>query len=384
MLAVEVDLLTGRYTASAHDDRDQPEWPPHPARFFSALVAVWGDADEPDEGEAAALTWLEQQDPPLLRVSSDVALRVTNTHYVPVNDVAVVREHSGPYAGLVEAAERGRTGGPRGAAALASKEERARTLSRNYTTKAGASSESLKLLPDERERQPRTYPTVRPADPRVHLIWPKAEPDDQTRRALDALVRRVWRLGHSSSLVACRLVHEAPEPTHEPAQRGQHLLRVPVEGLLQELRLEHQRHRGQQPRVLPAVTATYRAVRAEDAADTEDHPLPLLGGEWFVLVPHEGPPVTSSNALEVARAVRSALLAHGGTPLAARPVGTRGVRCRRPWGGVRPAAPGRRAAAVGRAPAGRRGRARHRARPAAGRQPRRAGRRGRRARPVGR
>ena len=311
MLAVEVDLLTGRYTASAHDDRDQPEWPPHPARFFSALAAMWGDTDEPDDAEAAALTWLEQQDPPLLQASSDVALRVTNTHYVPVNDVAVVREHSSPYAKLVEAAERARAGGAPGVTALASQEERARTTSRSYTTKAGASGESLKLLPDERERQPRTYPTVRPADPRVHLIWPQADPDDGTRRALDGLVRRIWRLGHSSSLVACRLVDEAPEPTHEPAQRGEHLLRVPVEGLLEELRLEHQRHRGRQPRVLPAVTATYRAVRPDDA---EDHPVPLLGGEWFVLVPREGPAVTPSNALEVARAVRLALLAHGGTP----------------------------------------------------------------------
>src|SRR4051812_33195002 len=63
MLAVEVELLTGRYTATRYDDRDRPGWPPHPARLFSALVALWADADEPDPKERAALLWLEEQEP---------------------------------------------------------------------------------------------------------------------------------------------------------------------------------------------------------------------------------------------------------------------------------------------------------------------------------
>ena len=48
---IEVNFLTGRYVATFHNDRRQPEWPPHPARLFSALVAAWADADEPDRSE---------------------------------------------------------------------------------------------------------------------------------------------------------------------------------------------------------------------------------------------------------------------------------------------------------------------------------------------
>ena len=40
MLAIEFELLTGRYAATAHNDRSRAEWPPHPARIFSALVAA--------------------------------------------------------------------------------------------------------------------------------------------------------------------------------------------------------------------------------------------------------------------------------------------------------------------------------------------------------
>ena len=49
---IEVNFLTGRFVATCHNDRRQPEWPPHPARLFSALVAAWADADEPDPSGA--------------------------------------------------------------------------------------------------------------------------------------------------------------------------------------------------------------------------------------------------------------------------------------------------------------------------------------------
>ena len=91
MLAIEVELLTGRYAATAHNDRGSAEWPPHPARFFSALVAALYDRDEVDPGERAALLWLEQQSAPLLRVDpeSKVGRRQVHNAYVPVNDVTL-------------------------------------------------------------------------------------------------------------------------------------------------------------------------------------------------------------------------------------------------------------------------------------------------------
>lgn len=53
MLAVEIELLTGRYVATQFNDRNKPEWPPHPGRLFCALVAAWADTEEPDEVEHA-------------------------------------------------------------------------------------------------------------------------------------------------------------------------------------------------------------------------------------------------------------------------------------------------------------------------------------------
>ena len=87
---VEVNFLTGRYVATCHNDRRQPEWPPHPARLFSALVSTWAVADEPDGSERAALEWLESQAPPGINASEAVP-RKTVQHFVPVNDAAVVK-----------------------------------------------------------------------------------------------------------------------------------------------------------------------------------------------------------------------------------------------------------------------------------------------------
>ena len=39
MLAVEVEFLMGRSLATQTDERTEAEWPPHPQRLFSALVA---------------------------------------------------------------------------------------------------------------------------------------------------------------------------------------------------------------------------------------------------------------------------------------------------------------------------------------------------------
>ena len=72
MLTIEIELLGGRYAASAYNDRERAEWPPHPARFFSALVAALHDREPVDVQEREALLWLEQQPPPSLNVDLDV------------------------------------------------------------------------------------------------------------------------------------------------------------------------------------------------------------------------------------------------------------------------------------------------------------------------
>ena len=92
MLAIEVAFLTGRYIATAYNTRTEAEWPPHPARLFSALVAAHCAVDVTGHssraGERGALEWLERQGPPLICASA-AARRDVVTVFVPVNDVAL-------------------------------------------------------------------------------------------------------------------------------------------------------------------------------------------------------------------------------------------------------------------------------------------------------
>ena len=91
MLAIEIELLTGRYAATAHNDRERAEWPPHPARFFSAMVATLHDHEDIVPAERAAILWLEQQGAPSLWVDleSRVGRRDIQDVYVPVNDISL-------------------------------------------------------------------------------------------------------------------------------------------------------------------------------------------------------------------------------------------------------------------------------------------------------
>ena len=62
MLALRIEYLTGTAVAQRRTDRSQPEWPPHPDRVFSALVAAWGhggcreECDHHDGDPEAGLT----------------------------------------------------------------------------------------------------------------------------------------------------------------------------------------------------------------------------------------------------------------------------------------------------------------------------------------
>ena len=79
-----------------HNDRHRPEWPPHPQRLFSALVAIWADADEPDPLEREALEWFETLAAPEIRCSAAFT-RSAVISFVPVNDASVARDLSTIY-----------------------------------------------------------------------------------------------------------------------------------------------------------------------------------------------------------------------------------------------------------------------------------------------
>ena len=324
MFAIAVELLCGRYTAMQFNDRTRPEWPPHPARLFSAMVAAWADAEEPDPAERAALRWLEQQDPPAIRCSQGRGRQVV-THFVPVNDpTALTRDLSRAYAAMSQAArglqEAEQSGDERGISRARAAAAKAAAKAVADAARAGKPTgrESgkviagvLEVLPENRGKQGRTYPTIIPDESTVWFIWPAAEPSDQQRDALDGLLSRVARIGHSSTLVACRRADEAPSPTWTPARdRGGARLRVPRAGLIDRLEAAFASHRGEEPRMLPAGMVYYQQPQPPAPSPRA----PLLGGDWYVLGISGRRLPSATQALAIARATRSSLLAHGDQP----------------------------------------------------------------------
>jgi len=76
MLAITVELLHGTIRAGSPDDTvlagldPAPEWPPSPARVFSALVAADGTGNRCRVTTGAELAWLEALPPPLVHASA--------------------------------------------------------------------------------------------------------------------------------------------------------------------------------------------------------------------------------------------------------------------------------------------------------------------------
>lgn len=321
MFAIAVELLAGRYTATKFNDRSQHEWPPHPARLFSAMVAAWADQDIPDPDERAALRWLEEQDPPLIRCGEGHQ-RTVVTHYVPVNDArALARDLSGTYAkmtearrGLREAEQSGDERAVRRArAAVAMSDAKAAADAALAGKAAGRETTvaALQVLPEFRGKQGRTYPTVIPEEPTIWFLWPDAQPDAAQRAALDALLGRVGRIGHSSTLVACRCEDDGPEHTWAPGRwAGSTRLRVPRAGLADQLEQAFAIHHGEEPRMLPAGMSEYHHVRPERPSPR----VPLLGGDWYVLRITGRRRPSPVQALAITRACRNALLSHGDQP----------------------------------------------------------------------
>lgn len=242
-LVIACEFLTGVCVAADHADRDRPEWPPHPARLYSALLSAWADAGEPEE-ERAALDLLEQLGPPELEVPP-AGRRDAVSHYVPPNDVSAGR----PGARLPASPK--------------------------------AIREAVAVVPMLRRRQPRSFPaTPLPHDAStVRFVWPAADVDADVVAALASLTSRVACLGHSSSLVRVA-VEQAWEPSGElahwrPGASGARALRVMGPGRRDEL--QRRFASGLRPNVGP--THPYEIL------DSTAHLIPgsSFSDEWYVL-----------------------------------------------------------------------------------------------------
>lgn len=329
MFAIAIELLAERYTAMQFNDRSRPEWPPHPARLYSAMVAAWADGGEPDPGERGALCWLEAQGAPEIHCG-EPGRRAVVTHFVPVNDAtALTRDVHGSTYSPLESASRAvvaarRSGDAKALLAAEKSLIKAQAKAVADAAKAGAptgresapvAASVLQVLPENRGKQGRTYPTIIPDKTTVWFVWPSAQPSANERQALDGLLGRVARLGHSSTLVACRCDETGPatDATWVPGEAGEAAMvrvRVPRPGLLDRLELAHQTHHGEEPRTLPAGMVGYRQPGQVRLRARTPH----LGGDWYVLGFDGRKFPAATQALAVARAARNALLAHGEQP----------------------------------------------------------------------
>src|SRR5262249_47440347 len=146
----------------------------------------------------------------------------------------------------------------------------------------------------------------------VWFAWPDAHPGEEQRHALDSMLARVARIGHSSTLVACRSANSAPPTTWAANDEalGQRRLRGPRPGLLGHLERACAAHQGHEPRTLPAGMTGYRRFGDPEVPRPAS---PLLSGNWYVLGIHGRPP-SAVHALVIARAARDALTKHSVQP----------------------------------------------------------------------
>ncbi|MDQ3222965.1 MAG: type I-U CRISPR-associated protein Csb2, partial [Gemmatimonadota bacterium] len=166
------------------------------------------------------------------------------------------------------------------------------------------------LFPERRMRQPRTFPSVRPAADRVFFIWPDASSEDHLL-ALGSLLGRVVRLGHSSSMVRVGLTMKPPEPNWRPHPSGLHRLRVVRQGQLAALDQAFALHQETNPRVLPFAVENYATGRAPVQQQVHrSH----FSSEWVVLRRASGPLVPSTATASVAKTVRKALMSFAEQP----------------------------------------------------------------------
>ena len=324
-IGIEVNFLTGRFVATCHNDRRQPEWPPHPARLFSALVAAWADTDALDSEERAALEWLESQAPPEIAASEAVPRKAVS-HFVPVNDASVVsrswyERRASDVTGLAIQlhAELAASGGEltKKAAQVERKLARARDVEAQVGLAGNTNPTSaVAMLPEQRGKQGRFFPSVTPDEPRVSFLWDVPAPDE-VAEALDRLLRRVTRLGHPSSLVSCRLTGNASGATFERGEIGEggHNMRAVRRGQLAELERQFSRHGGFKPRSLPYTNVQYRAV-TESAQQPEKEHKPNTAGQWIVFEFMPGSrSFPATRVVELATAMRAAVFRHVEDPI---------------------------------------------------------------------
>lgn len=260
MLTIEVEFLMGRATISQWEDRTQSEWPPHPQRLFSALVAAHGELDGGEDLERA-LKWLERLPAPEIKADLLPSFRMSPSYFVPVNDEAVK-------------VERGRS--------------------------------DFRHVLERRNRQERFFPAVVPSDPVVAFQWPIAPGLDEHRGGLKVLVENMTYLGHSSSPVRACLRECAVSPTLCPDEAGRFSLRVPGPGRLDRLVSVHTL-RQEDESVQPPL-GRFQPYERPDTVTSS-----VFSRDAIVLAFGSGPRLALDSALPLMQHIRNAVLSKLGS-----------------------------------------------------------------------
>ncbi len=269
MFSIGMRFLTGRYYAQ--DPRYpgvQPEWPPHPDRLYSALVAAaFGRHVELPQDERDALLWLERLAPPEWSGVLDVGEgRVMAPVYVPTNAIDLP------------------------------------------TTNTKRFSSNLKSLPEFRERHPRGFASVAVENP-GYWVWPDADPMEHYP-ALQRLVNGVGRLGASASFVGLWISEDHPPSTLVPATVPSPealTIRLPYAGRLTGL--EQSYAAGRRPAVGPAWPYV-RAIHRERPSEWA----PPIGvfDQWYSWAFEPKVVAPLGQGLAWAHALRRAVMAQAG------------------------------------------------------------------------
>jgi CRISPR-associated protein Csb2 len=248
MFAFEVEYLLGRSFAGDFRDRSEPEWPPEPGRFFSALASSYFENGK-DPLDRAALEWLERAGPPSIWAGSP-GEPVKTLAFVPTN-----------YPG--------------------------------------------DKPPALRDKQPRVFPAQAPSEPRVYFVWRDAQVPETVIAALDKLASTTGYFGKACSLVRARVTDSPPEPNYFPHPQGEHVLRVPSAGRLQEL------ERLFAADLRPSTGAQQRYSRL-DQPHTEGPPIASEFGRMLIFRKTGGPGLPIEAAMTLSDAARKALMSRAG------------------------------------------------------------------------
>jgi CRISPR-associated protein Csb2 len=269
MLTISVELLhgtirsTGSEDTSITGDAGRGEWPPSPARLFSALVAADGTGQRQHMTDGRELLLLERAAPPRILASPiDAVLRSD------LRDRFVVMD---------------------------------KTHVDNKTRETGAVQEYA----GRTNTQVRPGTRLAPASARVTFVWDDLDLDEGTMQALACRAARVGYLGCADSPAAVAVGREKVDGDEwwVPSDDGAVVLPVPYEGFLSALDDSFEHFQAGEPTRRAWVPNRYVRYRPPGhVPDQGAEPVPL----WVLFEPS----VSGRRLLAVTESFRQAVLEH--------------------------------------------------------------------------